>query len=220
MIRRVFTVAVLTFALVIGAIVVGADIGTRVFAQHQIADRAKASTGARSSAASISSFPFLYDLLVEGKANQVNVHLTEVPIGPLRISRVDMKANGVHLDVGYLVDHQKTRIKSIDSADARLTLTAADLSSATGVQVTVAGNQVTASVAGVGIPVTVSVAGGHILTLDVEGHRLFSFDLDLSPIIPTCQMQLTTASDALTLECQVSPVPPAVIAAVSAAASR
>lgn len=219
MIRRIFTVAVLTLALVIGAIVVGADIGARVFAQHQIADRAKASTGARTSTASISSFPFLYDLLVEGKAKKVTVHLTGVPLGPLRISRVDLTASGVHLDVGYLVNHQKARVKSVDSADSRLTLTAADISAATGVQVSIAGNQITASIAGVGIPVTVGVTGGHVLTLNFEGHHVFSFDLDRSPIIPTCDMQLSTANDAISLECRVSPVPPAVIAAISARTS-
>ena len=220
MIRRIFTVAILTFALVIGAIVVGADIGARVFAQHQIADRAKASTGARSSTASINSFPFLYDLLAEGQAKQVMLHLTGVPLGPLRISRVDLKASGVHLDVGYLVSHQKARVKSVDSADARLTLTAADISAATGVQVSIAADQVTASIAGVSIPVTVGVTAGHVLTLDVVGHQVFSFDVDRSPIIPTCDMQLSTANDAISLECQVSPVPPAVIAALSARTSH
>ena len=219
MIRRLFTVAILTFALVAGALVVGADIGARVFAEHQIADRAKASTGASSSTASINSFPFLYDLLAEGKAKQVTVHLTGVPLGPLRISRVDLKASGVHLDVGYLVHHQKARVKSVDSADARLTLTAADISAATGVQVSITGNQVTASLAGVSIPVTVGVTGGHVLTLNVEGHQIFNFDLDRSPIIPTCDMQLATANEAISLECRVSPVPPAVIAAISARTS-
>lgn len=220
MIRRVFTVAVLTFALVIGAIVVGADIGARVFTQHQLANRAKASTGARTSSASIDSFPFLYDLLVEGKSKHVTVHLTGVPLGPLRISRVDLKASGVHLDVGYLVDHQKAKVKSVDSADTRLTVTAADISSATGMLVSIVGDQVTASVAGASIPVTVAVTGGQVLTLNVEGYHDFSFDLDRSPIIPACDMQLTTGNGALTLECKVSPVPQAVIAAMSAAASR
>jgi hypothetical protein len=218
MLRRLFTVAILTIVFIVVAVVIGADIGARVYAEHQIADRAKASTGAQSSSASINSFPFLWDLLVEGKANKVTVHLKGVPVGPLRFDRVDVKAQGVHIDTGYLISHQKARITSMDSADATLTLTAATLSTATGVHVSISGNTVTASVAGVDIPVTVGVSGGHTLTLSVDG-RSFGFDLERSPIIPPCDMQLTTANDAITLGCHVSPVPASVVAAISAASS-
>ena len=218
-IRRLFTVAVLTFVLIVAAVAVGADIGGRAFAEHLIANRAKSSTGAKSSSASISSFPFLYDLLVEGKTQQVKVDLQGVPLGPLRIDRVDLKAHGVHMETGYLINHQKVRIKSIDSADATMTVTAASLSAATGLQIVISGDTVTASLADVSIPVSIGVTGGHELTLDVQGHRTFTFDVDRSPIIPTCDMQLTTANDALSLGCHVSPVPPAVIAAISARTS-
>jgi len=218
-IRRLFTVAVLTFVLIVAAVAVGADIGGRAFAEHLIANRAKSSTGAKSSSASISSFPFLYDLLVEGRTRQVNVDLRGVPLGPLRIDRVDLKAHGVHVETGYLIDHQKVRIKSIDSADATMTVTAASLSAATGLQIVISGDTVTASVGGVSIPASIGITGGHELTLDVQGHRTFTFDVDRSPIIPTCDMQLTTANDALTLGCHVSPVPPAVVAAISARTS-
>ena len=220
MIRRLFTVAIVTFLLVVAAVLVGADIGARLYAEHEIASQAKASTAAHSSSASISSFPFLYDLLVEDKANQVTVHLTGVPVGPLTIDRIDVKAEGVHIDTGYLISHQKARIKSIDRADAALTLNAANLTAATGVQLSISGSTVTASVAGVNIPVTVAVNDGHTLSLDVQGQHTFSFDLQASPIIPTCGLQLTTSGGTITLECQVSPVPPALVAAISARTSH
>lgn len=215
-IRRLFTVAILTLLLIVAAIAAGVDIGGRLYAQHLIADRAKASTGAQSSSASISSFPFLYDLLVQGKTDRISVHLKGVPVGPLRVDRVDLVARGVHLDTGYLIGHRKARVKSIDNADATMTLTAATLSAATGLQVSISGDTVTASAAGVSIPVTLGISGGHNLTLDVPGHHTFSFDVDRSPIIPPCDMQLTTANQAITLQCHVSPVPEAVIAAISA----
>ena len=218
-VRRLFTVAVLTLLLIVAAVAVGADIGGRAFAEHLIANRAKSSTGANRSSASISSFPFLYDLLVEGKTKEVNVDLQGVPLGPLRIDRIDLKAHGVHVETGYLIDHQKVRIKSIESADATMTLTAASLSAATGLQVVISGDTVTASLGGVSIPASIAITGGHDLTLDVQGHRTFTFDVDRSPIIPPCDMHLTTANDGLTLECHVSPVPPTVIAAISARTS-
>ena len=220
MIRRLFTVTILTFLFVVVAVLIGADIGARLYAEHEIANQAKASTGAHSSSASISSFPFLYDLLVEDKANQVTVHLTGVPVGPLTIDRIDVKAQGVHIDTGYLISHQQARIKSIDRADAALTLNAADLTAATGVQLSISGSTVTASIAGVNIPVTLGINDGHTLTLDVQGQHTFSFDLQRSPIIPACGLQLTTSNDAITLECRVSPVPPAVVAAISVRTSH
>lgn len=218
-IRRLFTVAIVTLVLIVGGIAVGVDIGGRVYAQHLIADRAKASTHAQSSSASISSFPFLYDLLVQGRTDRITVHLKGVPVGPLTVDRIDFVARGVHLDTGALIGHRKARVKSIDSADATMTLTAATLSQATGLQVSISGNTVTASAAGVSIAATLGISGGHTLTLEVPGHHPFSFDVDRSPIIPPCDMQLTTANQAITLECRVSPVPAAVIAAISARTS-
>ena len=214
-----FTVAVLTLLLVIGAVAAGADVAGRLYAEHLIADRTKASTGAQGSSASISSFPFLYDLLVDGNARRVKVDLRGVPIGPLRIDRIDVDARGVHIDAGYLIDHRKVRIKSIDSADASLTLSASSLSAATGLPISVSGVTVTALVAGASLPVTVGISDGHDLTIDVQGRRTFTFDLDRSPIVPPCGLQITTASDGLTLDCHVAPVPPPVVAAISARTS-
>lgn len=219
-IRRLFTVAVLTMVFVAAAIVVGVDIGARVYAEHQMADRAKSSTGAASASAGIHSFPFLYDLVVESKAKKVSLHLTRVPVGPLTIDKVDVTARGVHIDLGYLVHHQKVRIKSIDSADARLTFAVSDLSSVTGIQLSITGDTLSASVAGVRLPVSVTVADGHILTLDVEGRRAFGFDVDRSPIVPPCALNLTVSGGSVVLECSASPVPAPVVAAISAATSR
>lgn len=219
-IRRLFSVAILTLVLIVVAVVIGADIGARIYTEHQIAGRAKASTGAGSSSAGIQSFPFLYDLLAESKAKKVTVHLTRVPIGPLTIDKVDVTARGVHIDVGYLFSHHKVRLKSIASADARLTFAAPDITSVTGIRLSIADGTITASLGGARIPVTVTIAGGHILILRVAGQKDLSFDVDRSPIIPPCALQATVAGDALVLECQVAPVPSSVVAAISAVASR
>ena len=215
MIRRLFTVAILTVVFVVAAIVVGADIGGRVLAEHQIATRAKASTHAQTASSSISSFPFIYNFAFAGTIDHVTIHLTRVPVGPLTIDKVDLKANGIRINRSYLVNHQKVRVESIASADAKLTLTAGDISAASGVQVSIAGNAVTALVGGASVPVNVAIAGGHTLTLGLAGGQGFSFDIDRSPIIPPCAMQLATVNDSLTLQCAVSPVPQPVVAAIS-----
>lgn len=219
-ISRLFSVAVLTLVFIVAAVLVGVDIGARIYTEHQIASRAKASTGAESSNAGIHSFPFLYDLLAESESKKISVHLTRVPIGPLTIDKVDVTARGVHIDVGYLFSHHKVRLTSIASADARLTFAAPDITSVTGVQISITGNTIAASVGGASVPVTVTIAGGHMLILRVAGQKAFSFDVDRSPIIPPCALRSSVAASALVLECQVSPVPPSVVAAISVAASH
>lgn len=212
--------AIVTVVLIVVAIVVGVDIGARVYTEHQIADRAKASTQAGGASAGIHSFPFLYDLLVEKKASKISLHLTKVPVGPVSVDKIDVTARGVHIDVGYLIGHRKVRITSIDSADARVTLSPSDVSAVTGIPVSINGGTVSASVGGVDVPVTVTVASGHILTLAVQGQRVYTFDVDRSPIVPPCALNAGIAGGNLILECTATPVPPDVVAAISAAVSN
>jgi hypothetical protein len=197
------------------ALAIGADIAARVIAQDQIANRAKSSTGAQSTSASISSFPFLYKLLVDGDARSVTVHLKGVPIGPLTVDRVDVNVRNVSIDKGQLIDHRKVRVTAISSASAALTITASDISVATGIPVSISGNTVTASVAGVRIPVSVTVTGSDALTFNVFGHREVTFHLAKTPVVPDCPMQLTTQEAALQLSCTISPVPASLLAALS-----
>lgn len=210
-----FLLGFLTTIVVIVALAVGADIAARVIAEHQIASRAKSSTGAQNTSSSINSFPFLYDLLVDGDARSVAVDLRGVPIGPLTVDRVDVHVRDVHIDKSKLLYHHKVRVTSISSATASLIITASDITSATGIPVTIAGNTVTASVAGVPIPVSVTVTGSDSLSFNVVGHRVLSFNLARSPVVPICPMQLTTRQSALQLSCTVSPVPASLIAALS-----
>jgi hypothetical protein len=213
--RRLFLFGLLATVGVVVALAIGVDIAARVVAQDQIASRAKSSTGAQSTSASINSFPFIYDLLVDGSSRSVTVHLRGVPIGPLTVDRVDVNVRDVHIDKARLLDHHKVRVTSISSATAGLTITASDITSATGVPVSISGNTVTASVAGVRIPVSVTVTGKDLLSFNVFGHRAVTFNLAGTPVVPDCPMQLTTQQSSLQLSCTISPVPTSLIAALS-----
>ena len=210
-----FLLGFLTTIVVIVALAIGVDIAARVIAEHQIASRARSSTGAQSTSASINSFPFLYDLLVDGDARSVAVHLHHVPIGPITVDRVDVQVRDVHVEKTELLYHHKVRVTSISSATAGLTITASDITSATGIPVTISGNTVTANVAGVLIPVSVTVTGNDSLSFNVVGHRVVSFNLARTPVVPICPMRVTTQQSALQLSCTVSPVPASLIAALS-----
>lgn len=215
MLRRLFLVGFLVTVAVVVALAVGVDIAARVIAEHQLASRAKSSTSSQSSSASINSFPFLYDVLVDGTVRNVTVHLSGVPLGLLTVDHLDVSARGVGIDKGQLFGHRKARVTAISSATAAITLTASDISSATHFPVTISGNTVTASVAGVNVPVSVSVTNSHFLTFDFGGRPIGSFDLARSPLVPPCAMRLTSQQSALHLSCTVAPVPASLIAALS-----
>jgi hypothetical protein len=200
---------------VIVALAVGVDIAARVIAEHAIASRAKASTDAQSSSAGISSFPFLYDVVVEGSVHDISVHLNGVPIGPLTVDRLDVSVHQVDIDKGQLFGHRKVRVTAISSATAAITVSAADITAATHVAVTISGNTVTASVAGVQVPVSATVTDSHFLTFNLAGRPVGSFNLARSPLIPPCEMQLGSRQSALHLSCSISPVPASLIAALS-----
>ena len=201
--------------MVIVALAIGVDIAARIIAQDRIASRAKTSTHAQSASASISSFPFLYDVLVDGTARNVAVHARGVPLGPLTVSQVDVSVHDVHFDKGELFNHRKVRVTSISSATAAVTITASDLTAATHVAVSISGNTVTASIAGLQIPVTVTVTNSHELAFSTADHSPVIFDLARTPLLPACPMQLTTQHSALRLSCTIAPVPASLIAALS-----
>ncbi|HUE60126.1 MAG TPA: LmeA family phospholipid-binding protein [Acidimicrobiales bacterium] len=205
----------LSTLVVLVALAIGVDIAARVIAQDRIASRAKASTRAQSASASISSFPFLYDILVDGSARNVAVHARGVPLGPLIVHQVDVSVHDVQIDKGELFNHRKVRVTAIASATAAVTITASDLTAATNVPVTISGNTITATVAGVQIPVTVSVTNSHVLAFNVVGRRVVNFDLARTPLLPACSMQMTTVQSALHLSCTIAPVPASLISALS-----
>jgi LmeA-like phospholipid-binding len=210
-----FFISLLVTVGVLVALAIGVDIAARIVAEHQVASRAKSSTNAQGSSASISSFPFLYDVVVDGTVRNVAVHLTEVPLGLLTVGHLDVSVHGVDIDKGQLFAHRKVRVTAISSASASITISAADITSVTHVAVTISGNTVTGSVAGLQIPVSVTVTSGHFLTFSFAGRPSFSFDLARSPLVPPCAMQLTTQQSNLRLTCTVAPVPTSLIAALS-----
>lgn len=210
-----FFVVLLVILSVLVALAIGVDIAARIVAEHQVASRAKSSTQAQSSSASINSFPFLYDVLVDGTVRNVTVHLTEVPFGLLTVGHLDLSVHNVDIDKGQLFAHRKVRVTAISSATASITITAADISAATHVALAISGNTVTASIAGVQIPVSVTVTNSHFLTFNVAGNPAVSFDLARTPLVPPCAMQLTSQQSALRLSCTIAPVPPSLIAALS-----
>lgn len=203
-------------AVVVVVVLVGLDLGARALAQSELASRAKSASGAQSTSASISGFPFLWNLLVQGSISRVHLHLSEVPAGPLRLSAVDVQLTGTHIDRGALFSHRQVHVTSIDSGTASVTVSAADLSAAVGDPVSLPGQgRVLVDVAGHRVVGQVRVLDDRVLVLDVEGVAVLRSDLTVSHLVPACALAVSVGSGQLTVSCTVAPVPGSVVQAVA-----
>ncbi|MDE3087275.1 MAG: LmeA family phospholipid-binding protein, partial [Acidobacteriota bacterium] len=188
----------LVLVLVVVVVLVGLDVGARTVAQDDVASRAKSATDAESASATIGGFPFLSHLLGGGDVPDVRVRLTEVSAGPLRAHEIDVDLRGVHVDRGALFSHRQVRVQAIDSATATVTVTAADLSAAAGLPVTIPGQgEILVEAAGRSIPASVVVEPGDLLVLTVAGRAVVRADLATSPLVPDCAMALQFAVGSL-----------------------
>ncbi|MHB8330348.1 MAG: hypothetical protein ACYDD6_12120 [Acidimicrobiales bacterium] len=208
----------LSLVVVVGALL-AADVGARTVAQNELAQRAQSASGARSASAGISGFPFLVRLLAQGLVPGVDLRMTGVPVGALRLHSVDVQLAGIVVDRAALFSARQVHVKSIAAATATVTVTADELSSAVGQTVSIPGNgQVLVDVAGHMVSATVQVLGGHVLTVSVGGVPLLSSDLGQSPLVPSCPLALSVGNGQVVVSCHVQPVPLRLIDAISGAA--
>jgi hypothetical protein len=196
-----------------------ADLGGRSAAENQLARALRSKTHAGAASATISSFPFLFDLLVRGDVSEVDVQLLDVPIGKLEVSRVLVLATDLQIDRHALFSSRKVRVTSIASAKVQVTVTAAELSKAIGRRVALQGpDTIKVAIGPIMLPATIGIADGHLLTIGEGGLRLLDIDLSTSPAIPRCAMTLVVTSGSATLSCRVAPVPASLVSAISAKA--
>ncbi len=212
--RRRWPVRLLVTLLVLGGLFVGANLGTRAYADSQVSSVVKSRTGAQDATVQMGSFPWLVPLFAGGTVNDVVVNLHGVPAGRLDLSTVTVDAEDVHVSRHLLFSQQKVRITGIGSATVTARISAADLSSVTGHTVVISGSRVEASVGSVLIPVAVSVSRTGILSIGVHGATVFQVALDSSRVVPPCPMHLVISGSSVGVSCHVAPVPQSVIDAM------
>jgi LmeA-like phospholipid-binding len=185
--------------LVAGLVV--ADLWLRSRAEHEMAQRIRASTGAQHVSVHIGSFPFLYELAVS-KIADVRVVADGVPAGPLRLTRVTVDARQVEVDHHYLIFDRRLRVHSISKATITVDIQQSELAAAANT-----------------LDADVSIIGGQQLIVRAFGHRLVSLDLTKSALLPDCTLVFARTSAGFAASCTVAPVPPALLTALSSQAS-
>lgn len=213
---RILRWLVILFIAFVVVIALLADFGVRRAAEAALAEHARQSTRATSASATLGGFPFLYEVLADGSVASVDLTLNEVPAGGLTIESVHVHLVKVDIDKSELIHQRKVTIRSIASGTASVTLTAPELSAATGQTVTLtSAGQVMVGVGGREVPATASVVAGDVLEIKVSGLPLITVHLSGNPIVPECSFSLVVTGSGVTASCTMTPVPPAVIAAIS-----
>ncbi|HET6963465.1 MAG TPA: LmeA family phospholipid-binding protein [Acidimicrobiales bacterium] len=201
--RRRWPYVILVLLVLTAAGLVGLDLAARIGTQNLIATDVQRSTHSRATDVSISSFPFLYDVTADGRIQRVTVTDSGVPAGPFRIDQVRLDASGVYFARSQLLERHSVRITEVDRATvtivARLSGLEGSLANKLNVQVT--------------------ADGSDRIRVTADGHTVATINLTKIPIVPQCPLNFTHNGDSYTFSCTVSPVPPAVLVALSKAAS-
>jgi len=201
--------------VVVIGLLVALDFVVRAVAEHELGTRARSASGAQSASASVSGFPFLWDVLVEGTVHGVQLHLSGVPAGPLRLEALDVELAGTHIGRYALFHEHEVHVTSIDSGTAVVTVTAAELSSAAGEPVSLpGGGRIVVDVHGVVVPARVSVDSDE-LVVTVHGAQLVQANLAANQLVAQCALGLDIGVGQLTASCQMSPVPGSVVQALA-----
>lgn len=196
-------------------------------AQSELASRAQAATDAASAGATVGPFPMLAHLLGQGivPAVTVTLHGIDFPVlGSAFPGLPDVVANQVDVDLtdvsvsrGDLFRQHKVVVTAIGSATITATVTASELSSEVGLPVTLPGaGEVQVEVDGVRQSGMFRVVDEDTVELVADGVVVSSVALRRGNLLPPCVMTLSYAPGQLTATCSMTPVPPGVVAAMSA----
>lgn len=185
----------------VAAGLVGVDLAARYGTQQAVAAAVKRSTKAGSVTVSINSFPYIYDVLAEGRVDNIDVVAHHVPVGPLTVDQIELKGSQVRINRSDLFNHHSVHLESVGSATFSVVI---DLPTIENTLATDLGVNVTAS-------------GSNRIVISAAGRTIETIDLTKVPIVPDCPVQMVHSGDAYTISCTVSPVPQSVLDALSKA---
>jgi hypothetical protein len=198
-------------------LLVGVDIVTRMWVQEKMASVISHDVpGVRKVRASISSFPFLGRLALQGQVSHVTIDLQGVTLEPVELTDLRASVDGFTMDRGDLLDGHIT-VTKVAKVDVRAVFSDADLTKAAGVPVSVASDGVRATSGGRSIAVHVAVVGRD-LRLSGGGASV-TVPIPDSDYLP-CSPAVTTGEGEVSLECTSDHLPPVVVRAIGSATLR
>lgn len=212
--RRVLKKLV-ALAILLGLLAV-ADVAARGAAESELADRVHGRVPeAHRVDAGISSFPFIGRLLAAGTVGEVRVAAIGVKLaGGVDAESIVVDAHRVGIDRDQLLGHRRVVLTGVGHGDAKVTVTAAAISSALGMPVQLSRNGVQVSYRGQTVAATVGFRAGAIV-VDIAGVASLRVPMPKLPLVP-CQPSATVLGDRVVLSCTFDRVPAEMIGAANA----
>lgn len=208
--------------VILAALLEVADVVTRHVAEDTVAARAVKASGASGATAHVSGWPLLYDFFGDDSIPSVSVDLRDVPIktsaATLTVEEVHVLLTDVGVSAGDLVGHRELRLTHISRADVRAVVTDAELSAAAGTKVEILSGSRVGVETPAGLQSATIQVTDDVLVVSEGGRELLRVDLTQDRLIPHCDMTTSTTPGRFTASCSVAPVPPSVLAALSARA--
>jgi hypothetical protein len=191
-------IGLLVTLAVLAGIAVGVDYAARYVTQSAVASAVKTHSHAQTVSVTISSFPFIYDVLAQGRVQRVDVVALGVPAGAVVLNRVELVADGVDLSRSDLFSGKPT-LTSVSRATVTIDY------QLSGVEAALAQ----------GFDVQAAVSSGPTIVLTARNRVIDTIKLARVPLVPDCPLQETHTANFYQFTCTVSPVPPAVLATLS-----
>jgi hypothetical protein len=195
--RRLFRLVLV--ALVVGLLV--GDVGAKRYAESSIETAVRREIeGVSGVDASISSFPFVGRLLVQGRVSHVSLTLDDVVGHQIPVDELRLDVDGLELDRRSLLDSQHVEITGVDHVRFRARITRANVESVLGPLTDVAFTLTDGA--------TLRVADGH-----VQLGPGVSFPLPGSEVVP-CDATAHVEHDEVVVECASDRLPQILLDAV------
>ena len=191
--RRRWPFVLLALLVAFGAVLVGADYGTRYITQNAIAADVQKATHSEGASARVQSEPFLYDILAKGRVDHIVIVDRGVPAGLVRIDQIRLDASEVRFDRNRLFSDRSVRITAVGRATLSVVI------KLSGLEGTIASD----------LRLQVTATGSDRIVVSAAGRTLDVINLTRIPIVPVCPVQVHEAGGT------VAPVPASVLAALS-----
>lgn len=198
------------------ALLGGADVMAKGWAESQIESRARAEAGASASAtADIDSFPFIGKLLAFGDAGDLELRLRDVQSQSLKFSRVSITLDDVTLERSKLFGGE-AEVRSINKGTITMGFTAADLGAAIKMPVEISGGRVTVTVRGQAVSAVPEATAEGSVRLTVAGLPSLNVPIPRTRLV-SCSVDKVEVEDGeLRASCTIEEIPPALLRAAQA----
>lgn len=202
--------------VVLVLVAVGVDVGTRVAMEHRLAQRANSYAPNGGVSVTIHAFPWLPNLLAQGRVDKITAHANQLSQGQFVLSNVEVTVTAVRIDRHLLLNQHQLDIVSIETGTLTADMTQANLDQLVGEPVTLGAGSAQVTVDGITVNGSIAVENG-VLRLSALGLPI-SVPIPSLPLLP-CLSNVTIVPGRLVGTCTFNQIPPALKAALQLALS-